>query len=94
MSTYGPAYSEKIDGRRVSNQMMKIRHFMLSVDWRSLAEIEQALNFPQASISACLRHFRKPRFGGYRVEKKRRSEGTWIYRVREPAKAGQQGGLW
>jgi hypothetical protein len=59
--------------------------------WRSLAEIARATRYPEASVSAQLRHLRKSRFGGYRVRKRlRRSESgerefqrgpTWEYRV-------------
>ena len=84
--TYGPAYDARIDGARVSRQMESIRDYMLHADWRTLAEIEVALEHPQASISAQLRHLRKRKFGGYDVDKRRRQpEGAeWEYRVREP----------
>jgi hypothetical protein len=41
-------------------------------DWLTLAEIAECTEFGEASISAQLRHLRKPRFGGFRVEKRRR----------------------
>ena len=85
-STYGPEYVEELDGARIHKQMDTIREFMLShwPKWFSLAEIEKALDYPQASISAQLRHLRKPKFGSYNVEKQRRSNGTWEYRVGRP----------
>jgi hypothetical protein len=56
--------------------------------WRTLAEIARATRYPEASVSAQLRHLRKSRFGGYRVRKRlRRGERefqhgpTWEYRV-------------
>jgi hypothetical protein len=55
---------------------------MLTANWRTLAEIETATGFPQASISARLRDLRKPKFGPYIVERQRRRPGTWEYRVR------------
>jgi hypothetical protein len=54
---------------------------MLWAGWRTLREIEVALGFPQASISARLRDLRKPSFGGFVVKRRRRSSGTWEYQV-------------
>jgi hypothetical protein len=59
--------------------------------WMTLAELSRKTNFPEASISAQLRHMRKAEHGGYRVEKRRRqweealktntAEKVWEYRV-------------
>ena len=83
-NTYGPAYEESRDGKRIEKQHEVIKRYMLSHgSWKTLSEIEQRLGYPQASISAQLRHLRKARFGGYRVEKRRRDDGgTWEYRVK------------
>lgn len=40
--------------------------------WLTLGEIADVTEFAEASISAQLRHLRKPRHGGHRVEKRRR----------------------
>jgi hypothetical protein len=80
-STFGPAYSPALDGERIAKQHEVIRDFMLRSGWKTLAEIEQALGYPQASVSAQLRHLRKTRFGSYQVEKRRRSDSQWEYAV-------------
>lgn len=52
--------------------------------WMTLREISELTSFGEASISAQLRHLRKPRFGGYVVAKRRRgrvSRGMWEYRI-------------
>ncbi len=52
--------------------------------WRTLQEIADVTGDPQASISAQLRHLRKPRFGGYTVEKRRRGlpeHGLYEYQL-------------
>ena len=88
-SHYGPAYDEQRDGARLKHQHEKIREWMLAQNgWKTLIEIHAALEFPEASISAQLRHLRKVQFGSYRVEKRRRSSpgGTWEYRVLPPEK--------
>jgi hypothetical protein len=59
-----------------ATQFGAIRELMLEAstrgDWLTLAEIAASTEFGEASISAQLRHLRKPRFGHYRVEKRRR----------------------
>jgi hypothetical protein len=44
--------------------------------WLTLGEIAEVTEFAEASISAQLRHLRKPRHGGHRVEKRRRPHGA------------------
>src|SRR5438132_145110 len=43
--------------------------------WLTLDELSKLTHYPQASISAQLRHLRKPEFGGYAVEKRQRAAG-------------------
>ena len=61
--------------------------------WLTLEEIRAALEdawlcrFPEASISAQLRHLKKPAFGAYRLEKRRRAGqgfGLFEYRLLPP----------
>lgn len=86
---FGPAYDKNIDGKRIHNQTLKIRDYMLLVGslgkghWKTLGEIEEVLKYPQASISAQLRHLRKKEFGSYVVEKRRRGI-LWEYLVSLP----------
>tara|TARA_R110000751_G_scaffold17042_6_gene53133 strand:- start:2312 stop:2620 length:309 start_codon:yes stop_codon:yes gene_type:complete len=86
MSTFGPAYKAEIDGVRIGKQHEVIRDFMLHVGYRTLAEISKALDYPESSISAQLRHLRKEKFGSYVVSKRRRvsNQGTWEYSVASP----------
>ena len=72
----------KLDFDRLCGQMKNIYTLMIDGAWRSLAEIEKLTGEPQASISAQLRHLRKPRFGSHLVDKRRRgNSGTWEYRL-------------
>lgn len=78
----GPAYDPKLDRIRLTGQIKRIFDLMHDGVWRTLGEIEFFTHDPQASISAQLRHLRKPRFGGYVVLKRRRGEpvkGLWEY---------------
>ncbi len=95
MTTHGPAYEREHDERRLRTQLEVIRDVMLSAAecgaWLTLREIEGLTRYPQASISAQLRHLRKPAFGSYIVAKRRRGhpgQGVWEYRL-GPRRDGQ-----
>ena len=92
VSTYGPAYDAEIDQPRLGRQLEAIKTLMLDNGWYTLAEIEAATSFPQASISANLRHLRKSQFGKYQMEKRRREPdgGVWVYRLKMPFKDERQ----
>lgn len=85
-TTFGPDYDEETDGKRIADQMRRILKLMADAHWRTLSEIEGRLGYPQASISAQLRHLRKEKFGSYLVNKRRRVDGlgTWEYQVLPP----------
>ena len=92
-STFGPDYVEKLDGPRLHRQLDIIRDYMLGMfpGWRTLKEIAEETGFPEASISAQLRHLRKSEFSGHRVDKRRRildgaCKGTWEYIVHPASK--------
>ncbi len=84
---------QPIDRPRLRRQLAVIRDVMLSAaecgSWLTLAELETLTNYPQASISAQLRHLRNGRNGVLRserlnMEKRRRGKpgnGLWEYRV-------------
>jgi len=83
--TFGPAYDPAIDGARIQRQMRDVFDLMADGKWRTLHEISVTLGHPEASVSAQLRHLRKPRFGGHIVAKRRRTAegGTWEYHLLE-----------
>ncbi len=99
-STFGRGYEPAHDARRLRTQFEVIRDVMLSAAecgaWLTLRELGRITGYGEASISAQLRHLRKPQFGGYLVEKRRRGEpnrGVWEYRLRPgpPRLAGAGG---
>lgn len=49
--------------------------------WRTLGWIADSTGDPEASISAQLRHLRKPRFGGHTVEREHLGNGLYQYRL-------------
>jgi hypothetical protein len=76
----GPEYEASKDFVRLHAQTKRVLEATLGM-WKTLAEIALETGAPEASASAQLRHLRKERFGGYRVERRRRSESQWEYRV-------------
>jgi hypothetical protein len=82
---------QEIDRPRLARQLDKIRDVMLLAakvgQWMTLADLEKHTGYPAASISAQLRHLRKPANGGYTVEKRPRGDrarGLWEYRIEAP----------
>jgi len=81
---------------RVLTQLDVVRQVMLLAaqydSWMTLEELARKTKFPEPSISAQLRHLRKPRHGAFHVEKRRRTsdealrsntrERVWEYQVR------------
>ena len=77
-------YEPKYDDVRLTGQLLRVTKLMIDEEWRTLAEVEYITGDPPASISAQLRHLRKPRFGSHVVEKQSRGErihGLWEYRL-------------
>jgi hypothetical protein len=100
----GAGYDPKFDRYRLTQQIERIRHYMLLAGWKTLREIKSDLQwtyapsvFPESSISAQLRNLRKPPFS-HRLDKRRRAgvhgpgAGIWEYRLQSP-EPGQQLGL-
>jgi len=77
----GSDYIPKRDDVRLSGQLERIWEVMKTGNWKTLTEIAIETGDPEASISAQLRHLRKPRFGSYVVEKKYVENGLYRYRV-------------
>ena len=77
----GADYNAVRDKARLTGQLQRVFKCMADARWRSLGDIEEVTGDPQASISAQLRHLRKPRFGGHQVEKKYLGDGLYHYKL-------------
>ena len=80
----GVTYDKTQDLKRLGGQLQAVFGYMALAEWKTLREIEDDLGYPQSSISARLRDFRKDKFGGHIVERRRRGEGAkglFEYRV-------------
>ena len=87
----------------VPSQREVLRDVLLSAtecgSWLTLRELSRLTQFGEASISAQLRHLRKPKYGRYVVEKRIRRGivvsdvehgATWEYRLRRGIQVGAQ----
>ena len=79
----GATYEPKRDRVRLNAQAQAVWDVISDGRGHTLAEISEMTGHPQASISARLRDFRKPRFGGHKIERQYIKYGIWVYRVGE-----------
>lgn len=77
----GSDYVPERDDERLRGQIRDVWEAVRSGEWYSLRELERITSHPQASISAQLRHLRKPRFGGMTIEKRYCGNGLFEYRL-------------
>lgn len=78
----GKTYDPDLDGWRLTDQGRKVWGVVVDGAWHTLHELSRLTGCPEASISARLRDFRKERFGGHAVMRRRVGQGgTWMYRV-------------
>ena len=77
----GDDYNHERDSDRLTGQLLRIFEVVKDGRWRTLKEIALLTGDPEASISAQLRHLRKPRFGSHEVEKQYVDRGLYKYRV-------------
>ena len=81
-STYEPVHDEV----RLGKQALAVFELMRDGNWRTLREITEAIGGgSEAGVSARLRDFRKDKFGGHVVNRRRRGEaanGVFEYQVK------------
>jgi hypothetical protein len=77
----GSTYVHERDARRLAGQQCRVLALMKDGAWRTLTEISAHTHDPEASVSARLRDLRKPKFGGYLVEREYVARGLFRYRL-------------
>lgn len=79
----GPVVLERGDIVRMGKQRATVLAYMAGGAWWTLADLAEATDYPEASLSARLRDFRKPKYGAHTVERRRTGpgRGTWEYRL-------------
>lgn len=77
----GATYEPRLDLIRLNTQLGRVKHLMIDGRWRTLRSIAAQTGGSEASVSARLRDLRKPRNGGYNVERRRVADGLFEYRI-------------
>lgn len=72
---------DKVEIERLCDAGLRVYRLMSDGKWRTLREISEATQMSEAGASARLRDFRKPAFGSHTVEKRKRYENTYEYRL-------------
>lgn len=77
----GSTYVHCRDSARLGKELGRVWAVMRDGQWRTLAQLAQAVGAPEASVSARLRDLRKERFGNHVVERRYVTKGLHAYRV-------------
>ena len=77
----GITYEEPLDKHRLNCQLRRVFDYMRYGHWHTLTDIAAAAEGSESGISARLRDFRKERFGGHTVERRRVVGGLFEYRL-------------
>lgn len=77
----GADYKPERDNQRLGKQLDRVVWAMKDEHWHTLAAVARMTGDPEASVSAQLRHLRKPRFGGHTVERRYMSNGLYEYKL-------------
>jgi hypothetical protein len=84
----GPTYQPAQDHTHLTGQLRRVYDAMAGGEWWTVPELEKALlpggYVSQTGIAARIRDLRKPKFGGFSIEARRRAgDGThlWEYRI-------------
>jgi hypothetical protein len=78
----GESFSLAKDGIRLTGQLARVWDLMADGEWRTLEEIAARAGGSEGGVAARLRDLRKPRFGGFRVDRERvKDSGLYRYRV-------------
>jgi hypothetical protein len=79
----GVTFDQDRDGSRLNAQLSRVLAVLKGGCWHTLADVAARTGDPEASVSARIRDLRKPRFGGYVVERRYVERGLWEYRLAE-----------
>ena len=77
----GATFDPYRDEERLNKQMRRVFAAMKDNRWRTLKDIAARTGDPEASISARLRDFRKPKFGSLVMNRRYLSDGLYEYQL-------------
>lgn len=77
----GADYVPARDNTRLMNQCLRVFAAISDHAWHTLPQLAEITGDPPASISAQLRHLRKPRFGGHIISRRYIANGLYEYKL-------------
>ncbi len=77
----GEVYQHAMDFSRLKGQILRVYELMRDGHWRTLDEIARCTGDPVASVSAQLRHLRRPKFGAHIVNRRSRTGALFEYQL-------------
>lgn len=77
----GETYNRARDHSRLDAQLFRVRSAMWDQQWRTLNGVSLITGDEPQSISARLRDLRKPKFGGFTVQRRYVKRGLHEYRL-------------
>lgn len=77
----GESYEAPKDKHRLNSQLRKLWDFMIDGKWHTNEAMLAAIGGSGQGVTARYRDFRKPRFGGHTVERRRVAGGLFEYRL-------------
>lgn len=80
----GNTFSAELDGARLSGLLFRVFSALSSGRWMTLQELQEKAGGSLCGVSARVRDLRKPKFGGYVIERRRRGNpksGLHEYRM-------------
>ncbi len=77
----GVTYEPERDHIRLTGQLGKVFEYMSAGGWVTIAEVAQAVVGSEGGAAARMRDLRKPKFGGFTVERRRVNGGLFEYRL-------------
>jgi len=87
----GDTFDPKLDEDRLRRQLAEVWRIMSDGQWRTLRSLSAEADAPEASVSARLRDFRKPKFGGHTVQRERIPNGNGLHRYRVIPRKKEEG---
>lgn len=84
MALFDGAESKVADNERLLSHFESCFNLMVDSNWRTLKEISEIIKAPEATVSAMLRSFRRPKFGSHIVNRRPRgdrSNGLYEYQL-------------
>lgn len=92
MTFDGHTFDPEQDEDRLKRQFNDVWRVMFDQQWHTLRGLSARTGHPEASISARLRDFRKPKFGAHTVLRRREAFGAGTFEYQLVPNYGPNGG--